>query len=185
MQVRKRNGSLEPVDVNKIVRAVERCSYGLSHVDAIRVASKTIGGLYDGATTRELDSMSIQTAASLIAEEPEYSRLAARLLLATIVKEVSARTCIRFRSRLRMGIRKVLYRRNCGVCADECTQVESCDRRSASGPLRVFRAADCLRPVFVASSDIAKCYGDAAALLSAGVLRFGWDTCMRRLSFIV
>ena len=89
MHVRKRNGGLEPVDVNKIVRAVQRSSYGLTHVDAIRVASKTIGGLYDGATTRELDAISIDTAASLIAEEPQYSRLAARLLLATIVKEVS------------------------------------------------------------------------------------------------
>ena len=29
MQVRKRNGGLEPVDVNKIVRAVERCCTGL------------------------------------------------------------------------------------------------------------------------------------------------------------
>src|ERR1700722_18560796 len=90
MHVRKRNGALEPVDVNKIVRAVQRSSYGLAHVDAIRVASKTIGGLYDGATTRELDTISINTAASLIAEEPQYSRLAARLLLATIIKEVSA-----------------------------------------------------------------------------------------------
>jgi ribonucleoside-diphosphate reductase alpha chain len=90
MHVRKRNGALEPVDVNKIVRAVQRSAHGLSHVDAIRVASKTIGGLYDGATTRELDTISIDTAASLIAEEPQYSRLAARLLLATIVKEVAA-----------------------------------------------------------------------------------------------
>ena len=90
MHVRKRNGALEPVDVNKIVRAVQRSCYALSHVDAIRVASKTIGGLYDGATTRELDTISIDTAASLIAEEPQYSRLAARLLLATIIKEVSA-----------------------------------------------------------------------------------------------
>jgi ribonucleoside-diphosphate reductase alpha chain len=89
MHVRKRNGALEPVDVNKIVRAVQRCSYGLSHVDAMRIASKTIGGLYDGASTGELDAISIDTAASLIAEEPQYSKLAARLLFATIVKEVA------------------------------------------------------------------------------------------------
>jgi len=89
MHVHKRNGSLEPVDVNKIVRAVQRCSYGLSQVDAMRIASKTIGGLYDGATTGELDAISIDTAASLIAEEPQYSKLAARLLLGTIVKEVA------------------------------------------------------------------------------------------------
>ncbi|HTB96328.1 MAG TPA: ribonucleoside-diphosphate reductase subunit alpha [Terracidiphilus sp.] len=89
MHVRKRNGALEPVDVNKIVRAVQRCAAGLANVDSMRVASKTIGGLYDGATTFELDSTSIETAASLIAEEPQYSKLAARLLLGTIVKEVA------------------------------------------------------------------------------------------------
>ncbi|KAA6465522.1 ribonucleoside-diphosphate reductase subunit alpha [Acidobacteria bacterium AB60] len=89
MHVRKRSGALEPVDVNKIVRAVQRCTHGLPHVDAMRIASKTIGGLYDGATTRELDTISIDTAAALIAEEPQYSRLAARMLLATIVKEVA------------------------------------------------------------------------------------------------
>jgi ribonucleoside-diphosphate reductase alpha chain len=69
MQVRKRNGSLETVDVNKIVRAVLRCAGGLSHVDPMRVAVNTIGGLYDGATTAELDRLSIQTAAGLTAEE--------------------------------------------------------------------------------------------------------------------
>jgi ribonucleoside-diphosphate reductase alpha chain len=88
MRVRKRNGNLEPVDVNKIVRAVGRCCAALHHVDSIRVATKTIGGLYDGATTKELDRLSINTAASLIVEEPEYSRLAARLLATYIDKEV-------------------------------------------------------------------------------------------------
>jgi hypothetical protein len=38
MQVRKRNGSLEPADVNKIVRAVERSCGGLEHVDPLRIA---------------------------------------------------------------------------------------------------------------------------------------------------
>ena len=103
MHVRKRNGALEAVDVNKIVRAVQRSSYGLTHVDAIRVASKTIGGLYDGATTRELDAISIDTASSLIAEEPQYSRLAARLLLATIVKEVSALNLYSFSQAIAYG----------------------------------------------------------------------------------
>jgi len=60
MRVRKRNGSFEPVDVNKIVRAVARCCVGLNEVDAMRVATKTISGLYDGATTKELDSLSIK-----------------------------------------------------------------------------------------------------------------------------
>ncbi len=103
MQVRKRNGALEPVDVNKIVRAVQRWCTGLPHVDAMRVASKTIGCLYNGATTRELDAISIQTAASLIAEEPQYSKLAARLLLSTILKEVAGQNLYSFSQSVELG----------------------------------------------------------------------------------
>ena len=103
MHVRKRNGALEPVDVNKIVRAVQRCSSGLSQVDAMRIASKTIGGLYDGATTHELDAISIDTAASLIAEEPQYSKLAARLLLGTILKEVAGQNLHSFSQSIEYG----------------------------------------------------------------------------------
>jgi ribonucleoside-diphosphate reductase alpha chain len=88
MRVKKRNGSSEAVDVNKIVRAVNRCCAGLADVDALRVATKTISGLYDGATTRELDQLSIHTAAGLIVDEPAYAKLAARLLATYIEKEV-------------------------------------------------------------------------------------------------
>jgi ribonucleoside-diphosphate reductase alpha chain len=88
MRVTKRDGSREPVDVHKIVRAVDRSCAGLVDVDALRVATRTISGLYDGATTRELDQLSIQTAAALIAEEPHYGKLAARLLATYVAKEV-------------------------------------------------------------------------------------------------
>lgn len=89
MTVTKRDGRREPVDVNKIVRAVQRCAGGLDDIDPMRVALRTIGGIFDGATTRELDELSIRTAASFTAEEPQYSRLAARLLSAFIDKEVA------------------------------------------------------------------------------------------------
>ncbi|GAB1819713.1 ribonucleoside-diphosphate reductase subunit alpha [Herbidospora sp. RD11066] len=92
MRIKKRDGSLEPVDVTRIVRAVEGCSGGLADVEPLRVATRTISGLYDGATTAELDRLSIQTAAEMIGEEPQYSRLAARLLAAYITKEVDADT---------------------------------------------------------------------------------------------
>ncbi len=88
MRVRKRNGTLEPVDVNKIVNAIARCGEGLLGVDPMRVATRTISALADGATTQELDELSIRTAAGLIVEEPTYSKLAARLLATYIDKEV-------------------------------------------------------------------------------------------------
>jgi len=103
MRVTKRSGASESVDLNKIVRAVARCCAGLRDVDAMRVAVKTITGLYDGASTRELDELSIRTAASLIAEEPEYSRVAARLLSGYIDKEVQALGVYSFSQSIRLG----------------------------------------------------------------------------------
>ncbi len=103
MQVRKRNGDSEPVDVNKIVRAVDRVSDDLTDVDPMRVAPRTISGLYDGATTAELDRLSIQTAAEMIGEEPQYSRLAARLLAGYIDKEVRGQGVMSFSQSVALG----------------------------------------------------------------------------------
>jgi ribonucleoside-diphosphate reductase alpha chain len=113
MRVKKRNGALEPVDVSKIIRAVQLCAAGLSQVDPMRIAVKTIGGLYDGSTTRELDQLNIQTAASLIAEEPEYSRLAGRLLANFVAKEVAAQNIYSFSQSIEAGY-------NFGLIGEEC-----------------------------------------------------------------
>ncbi|NJC66213.1 ribonucleoside-diphosphate reductase subunit alpha [Planosporangium flavigriseum] len=112
MQVRKRNGDLEPVDVNKIVKAVERWVADLDEVDPLRVATKTISGLYDGATTAELDRLSIQTAAELIGEEPQYSKLAARLLAAFVDKEVRGQGIASFSQ-------SIAYAHDQGLIGDE------------------------------------------------------------------
>jgi ribonucleoside-diphosphate reductase alpha chain len=108
MRVRKRSGAYEPVSVDKIIRAIERSAVGLTAVDPMRVAIKTIGGVYDGSTTKELDSLSIQTAASLIAEEPEYSRLAARLLTRFIEKEVQNQNIFSFSQSIEAGLQSKL-----------------------------------------------------------------------------
>ena len=88
MRVRKRNGDFEPVDVIRITEKVARCGEGISHINPYLIASRAISGIYDGVSTAELDSHLIQTAAMMIGEEPEYSKLAARLLADYIDKEV-------------------------------------------------------------------------------------------------
>lgn len=103
MSVTKRNGGREPVDLNKIVRAVQRCCEGLHAIDPMRVATRTISGLYDGASTRELDELSIRTAALLTAEEPEYGRLGARLLANYIAKEVAGQEIHAFSQSIARG----------------------------------------------------------------------------------
>ncbi len=103
MTVTKRSGRREPVDLNKIVRAVMRSCDDLYAVDPMRVATRTISGLYDGATTRELDELSIRTAALLTAEEPEYGRLGARLLADFIAKEVAGQEIHAFSQSIARG----------------------------------------------------------------------------------
>ena len=103
MRVKKRDGSLHPVDVNKIVNVVFACSGGLKEVDPMHVASKAISGLYDGASTKELDELCIRTAAMLISEEPEYSKLAARLLSRFIDEEVRLEGINYFIDSVRVG----------------------------------------------------------------------------------
>ena len=103
MRVQKRDGSMQAVDVSKIVRAVERCAIQLAGVDPMRVATRTISGLHDGATTTELDELSIRTAAALISEEPNYSKLAARLLATFIDKEVQNQNIYSFSQSIDLG----------------------------------------------------------------------------------
>ncbi len=108
MRVRKRDGSLEPVDVTKIVRRVTECSEDLRDIDPHRVAIKAISGLYDGASTKELDNLSIQTAAMLIGEEPQYSLLASRLLGIYIKEEVENLGIHSFSQSIEYGTKKGL-----------------------------------------------------------------------------
>ncbi|MBM7075290.1 ribonucleoside-diphosphate reductase subunit alpha [Micromonospora humida] len=112
MRVRKRDGDTEPVDVNRIVTAVARWTTDLDEVDPLRVATRTISGLYDGATTAELDKLSIQTAAELIGTEPQYSRLAARLLAAYVDEEVRGQEVTSFSESIR-------YAHGLGLIADD------------------------------------------------------------------
>jgi ribonucleoside-diphosphate reductase alpha chain len=108
MRVRKRDGSLEPVNLDKIVKAISRCATNadgtlVEGVDVMRVATRTISGLHDGATTTQLDELSIRTAAALISEEPNYSRLAARMLATVIDKEVQHQDVYSFSQSVALG----------------------------------------------------------------------------------
>lgn len=73
LRASNRNGSLEPIDLNKILKAISWEAEGIPGVDPGRVAIKTIGGLYYGASTQELDRLSIQTASSLIGPTKTYN----------------------------------------------------------------------------------------------------------------
>ncbi len=87
MFVIKRNGKSESVKFDKVTARIEKLSYGLSPmVNAIDVAKKTIGGIYDGVPTTELDNLAAETAASLTITHPDYAILASRIAVSNLHK---------------------------------------------------------------------------------------------------
>ncbi len=134
MHVRKRDGSLEPVDIVQITKKVARCGAGLLHINPYLVASKAISGIYDGVTTTELDTLLIQTSAMLISEEPEYSKLASRLLTNFIDKEVGVQKIKSFSASIEAGYKCELigdellkFTREHKKSLDSIIQEERCD----------------------------------------------------------
>lgn len=88
MEVVKRDGTRETVRMEKILDAVNRACRGLPQVEPIEIAKRTIAGLHNNSTTEELDQLSISNAVMLMADEPNYSKAAARMLAEGIMKEV-------------------------------------------------------------------------------------------------
>jgi ribonucleotide reductase alpha subunit len=90
MFVTKRNGSIQKVSFEKIANRIKKQCYELDkdYVDFSVVAQKVINGLYDGVSTKELDVLAAETAASLTIEHPDYSYLAARIAITSLYKEV-------------------------------------------------------------------------------------------------
>ena len=91
MRVVKRNGSDELVKFDKISARIKKQTYDLDrdYIDAMEVAQKVISGLYDGVTSKELDKLAAETAASLTRVHPDYSILAARIAITSLKKETS------------------------------------------------------------------------------------------------
>ena len=86
MMVTKRDGTKEPVSLDKITNRVSILSTGLS-IDPIIVAQKAIPGLYNDITSTEIDNYLAETAAALTVEHPDYSYLAARIKSNALHKE--------------------------------------------------------------------------------------------------
>lgn len=91
MRVIKRNGTDELVRFDKISSRVKKQTYDLDrdYVDAMEVSKKVISGLYDGVTSKELDKLAAETAASLTRIHPDYSVLAARIAITSLKKETN------------------------------------------------------------------------------------------------
>ena len=89
MDILKRNGFKEPVKLEKISSRIKKLTYGLNErVDPDVVSTKVVSGLYDGVSSTELDQLSAETAASMVTVHPDFGKLAARIAITALYKDV-------------------------------------------------------------------------------------------------
>lgn len=90
ISVVKRDGTREPFDANKINLALVKASEGLDDQisKVVEVASQLSLTLFDGITSEQLDEAVIQTALQNVKDDPDYDKIAARLLLKTLYKSI-------------------------------------------------------------------------------------------------
>ena len=88
--VTKRDGTRELFNADRINRSIERACFDLldSIARVTQVATDTKVILYDGITSDELDLATINAAVQNIKENPDYDKIATRLLLKTVYKKV-------------------------------------------------------------------------------------------------
>lgn len=86
----KRDGTRELFDANKINLALVAASEGLPDQisKVVQVASELQLTLFDGITTEQLDEAVINTTLQNVKDDPDFDKIAARLLLKTIYKRV-------------------------------------------------------------------------------------------------
>ena len=90
INVVKRDGTKEPFDANKINTAILKACEGLPDQisKVVQVATELQLTLFDGITTEQLDEAVIQTVLQNVKDDPDYDKIAARLLLKTVYKHI-------------------------------------------------------------------------------------------------
>ena len=88
IHVKKRNGRLEELNIDKINRCAEWACESIQGVSSSEVALDAHVQFYDKIPTTEIDKALIMSARQKIEKEPNYAYVAARLLLFSIHKEV-------------------------------------------------------------------------------------------------
>ena len=88
-KVKKRNGNLEGLNLEKVHKMTEEACEGLAGVSASQVEINSGLQFYDGITTGEIQEILVKSASDLISlENPNYQFVAARLLLFGLYKQV-------------------------------------------------------------------------------------------------
>ncbi|WP_438485914.1 ribonucleoside-diphosphate reductase subunit alpha [Streptomyces sp. S186] len=86
-----------------LLRTLTELTADLTATDPGKVAAAALRGRHPGSDEAELRSLAIEAAAGLIGDEPQYSRLAARLLTLAIAEEAAGQGATSFSASIAVG----------------------------------------------------------------------------------
>lgn len=89
--VKAADGSVAPLDVQRLRLVVAEAAAGLDDVDADRILDETLAACYDGIAQHEVEQALVMAARALVETEPSYGFAAARLLLDQMRREALGR----------------------------------------------------------------------------------------------
>ena len=81
------DGRTEPLDTERLARLVGEACDGLDAVAAQPILAETLRNLFDGICERDVGQALVMSARSQIEQDPQYSQVAARLLLDILRRE--------------------------------------------------------------------------------------------------
>ncbi|PJA89783.1 MAG: ribonucleoside-diphosphate reductase subunit alpha [Candidatus Magasanikbacteria bacterium CG_4_9_14_3_um_filter_32_9] len=84
----KKSGEKQAFSIEKLKKYIESCVEDKSQIDVAGIANQCRSEIYDGITTSEISKAVILCARSYIERDPAYSKLASKMLLKDIYKEV-------------------------------------------------------------------------------------------------
>lgn len=92
MYVINRKNQHEKVSFDKILNRIEGLCQGLDEkfIDPIEITKNTINNMYNGITTKELDTLSSDICASKIQIHPDFNILASRICISNIHRETTS-----------------------------------------------------------------------------------------------
>jgi ribonucleoside-diphosphate reductase alpha chain len=107
----KRNGSKEPININKIHKVVEFACEGLAGVSSSQIEMNANLQFYDGMSTEEIQEVLVRSANDLISlDAPNYQFAAARLLSYGVNKQVfGAYEPVSLRNMIEKNIERGVY----------------------------------------------------------------------------
>ncbi|MGW5817084.1 ribonucleoside-diphosphate reductase subunit alpha [Streptomyces noursei] len=91
-----------------LLRTLTELTADLTATDPGKVAAAALRGRHPGSDEAELRALATEAAAGLIADEPQYSRLAARLLTLAIAEEAAGQGATSFAASIEVGHREGL-----------------------------------------------------------------------------